>query len=151
MIFTEEQLARLPGSTVRLRNGTECIVGWESLRLHSHVALKCDKNGTHDIYGECYANIKKCDSTEIDIVEVIQWADEKHQPAVPGNITTSTTMGVHTFAGVKTVPKQARKVVQICATENVLTALCDDGTIWECGICLGWVKMTPIPQPEDEE
>lgn len=39
-----------------------------------------------------------------------------------------------------------RKVIQVVKTGHPLTALCDDGTLWE--LFEGqWTELPPIPQP----
>ncbi len=47
-----------------------------------------------------------------------------------------------------------RKEIQIATTENVLTVLCDDGTIWEIdsdGKTLGvWRRVPRVPQTNKE-
>ena len=153
MIFTEEQMDRLPGSTVRLKNYPNhlVVVGELNQKYAAFASFHLAPEMRPSVDPVCWANTAAGHTSGTEIVEVIQWADEKQkpQPAVSGNITTSTTMGVHTFAGVKTAPKQARKVVQISNAEHDIAALCDDGTVW-VGTDRGWVKLPPIPQDEDE-
>ena len=50
-----------------------------------------------------------------------------------------------------------RKIIQLIVTEmwnqQVLNALCDDGTVWFFGVDEEWHRMKPIPQdePKDEK
>lgn len=72
MIFTEEQIERLPGSTVRLRDGRNDVV--------RRVGRRCDDDGVYyDVYGDdrwMAAMMSKGRPVDGDIIEVIQWADQ---------------------------------------------------------------------------
>ena len=106
MIFTQEQIKRLPGSRVRLRNGTVCTVDELEEDLVEFMSFYCDKDGLNGNGSPiCLVEVEPCEPSNIDIVEVLEWADEKHEaqtePATSGNITT---MGFHKVAGVETDP-----------------------------------------------
>ena len=90
MIFTKEQLDRLPGSTVRLRSRTICTVGERKQTLDGHTIFHCDRDCL-GAWGEpvCFAETYECHPSTSDIVEVLQWADEKAEgrelPDIPSN------------------------------------------------------------------
>jgi alpha-tubulin suppressor-like RCC1 family protein len=48
-----------------------------------------------------------------------------------------------------------RKVIQLIAAEDILYALCDDGTVWRWQAALTyngeWKEMPPVPQPQLRE
>jgi hypothetical protein len=55
----------------------------------------------------------------------------------------------------KLEPRPCPKIIQISTSQTdgasagygwLLFALCDDGSVWECGTGFGWQKMPPIPQ-----
>ena len=72
MIFTEEQIKRLPGSTVRLADGR---AGTITGLITSHKRFV-----EFQMYGgrKALANTHELiASSTIDIIEVLQWADEK--------------------------------------------------------------------------
>ena len=103
MIFTKEQIARLPGSRARRNDGTIDIVGKRKMGYPSFVAFSSVGGQLfHALTTPVFAMSGSA------ITEVLEWADEKHEaqtePATSGNITTSTTMGFHKVAGVETDP-----------------------------------------------
>ena len=78
MIFTPEQLDRLPGSTVRLRNGAICTTGEQKDMRNGFAIFHCDEDGTDEPGNPvCYAETQGGPPVLLDIIEVIQWADEK--------------------------------------------------------------------------
>lgn len=56
-------------------------------------------------------------------------------------------------SGESPEPKPTRKVVYITEINELLHAVCDDGTVWSHGAYFGkmeWHPIDPIPQPGDE-
>ena len=71
MIFTPDQIKRLPGSTVRLEDGRTGYIA-DLLTDNMCFAVLRMRDGR-----KALANTNSTAPTPIDIVEVLEWADEK--------------------------------------------------------------------------
>jgi hypothetical protein len=74
MIFTPDQIRRLPGSLVRLADGRESLCGPIEIDYDTHscfepIIRQCFANKTHNIA-----------TTDEDIIAVLRWSDEPAQP-----------------------------------------------------------------------
>ena len=91
MIFTKEQIKRLPGSTVRLAYGRG---GYIAAQITEHKwFVEFQMRGGR----MALANTNKSTvPTEIDIVEVLEWADEKQpEPEKEPDDATATIEQLH--------------------------------------------------------
>ena len=79
MIFTKEQIKRLPGSTVRLRDypNHKVVVGGLSEEFPKFASFRIPPDMRTSRDPTCFANTAKSLASSMDIVEVLQWADEK--------------------------------------------------------------------------
>ena len=133
MIFTDEQISRLPGSKVKLRCGAEVTCGDPiSERPRHRVGFLCRAESAHAAETVIFACRYEDDNDSRDITEVLEWDDRPTPPKVT-QIATTRIGDEPAFS---------------------VTALCDDGSIWTVDVYYGngghlknygWAELPPIP------
>ena len=95
MIFTKEQIKRLPGSTVRLRDypNHTVVVGEPSEVFSNFVSFRIPSGIRSSRGPTCFADTAKSFADSMDIVEVLQWADEKAKDPDAGTRLASPNLG----------------------------------------------------------
>ena len=139
MIFTDEQISRLPGSKVKLRCGAEVTCRDPDGESTKHwVSFLCRADSAHAAETVIFACRYEDGDYDTDIAEVLEWDDHPIPKATPPKVTQIAT---------------ARNGDDPAFAVSV-TALCDDGSIWTVDVYsgdgghlknYGWAKLPPIP------